>query len=57
MSAQAVAALTLAFVSLLTSVAPDLQWALGAFGWSALGFVAGIGVGWLLWGPSKEGKP
>lgn len=46
-----VVALMLLFASLLS--APDLDWAVGSLGWSALGFLAGVGAGYLLWGRRK----
>jgi len=29
---------------------PDLGWALGSLRWSVIGFLVGIGAGYLLWG-------
>jgi hypothetical protein len=54
MTATQLLAITAILVGGSILAAPDLGWALGALAWSVLGFLAGIGAGYLLWGRRKD---
>lgn len=50
MSAAQVVTLLATMIAGTLFAAPDFDWAMGALGWSVLGFLVGIGAGYLLWG-------
>lgn len=51
-TAQVIALVAITVGSLVA--APDLHWAVVSLAWSLLGWLAGIGCGWLLWGRRKD---